>query len=176
MCIRRPEGEDTQGLIHISEVSNTYVKDHNDFLTVGQEVEVKVIKVDTEKNKISLSIRALMPDPEGRGKRESKGESRENNNGNAPRAPKRNAGGGRRRGVASPKIENTEEGYNVLGEKLREARNWTNDLEPSLPVIRSASRRTFSISKEKEGKSACNGGFAFFFPLMVFSICQLYNA
>ena len=78
------EGEDTQGLIHISEVSNTYVKDINDFLTVGQEVEVKVIKVDTEKNKISLSIRALMPDPEGRGKRESKGESRENNNGNAP--------------------------------------------------------------------------------------------
>lgn len=115
------EGEDTQGLIHISEVSNTYVKDINDFLTVGQEVEVKVIKVDTEKNKISLSIRALMPDPEGRGKRESKGESRENTNGNAPRAPKRNAGGGRRRGVASPKIENTEEGYNVLGEKLREA-------------------------------------------------------
>ena len=54
------EGEDTQGLIHISEVSNTYVKDINDFLTVGQEVEVKVIKVDTEKNKISLSIRALL--------------------------------------------------------------------------------------------------------------------
>ena len=114
------EGENTQGLIHISEVSNTYVKDINDFLTIGQEVEVKVIKVDTEKNKISLSIRALMSDPEGRGKRESRGESRDNG-GNAQRAPKRNAGGGRRRGVASPKIENSEEGYNVLGEKLKEA-------------------------------------------------------
>ena len=114
------DGENTQGLIHISEVSNTYVKDINDFLTIGQEVEVKVIKVDTEKNKISLSIRALMPDPEGRGKRESRGES--NNSGsNAQRAPKRNTGGGRRRGVASPKIENTEGGYNVLGEKLKEA-------------------------------------------------------
>ena len=59
------EGQETQGLIHISEVSNTYVKDINDFLTVGQDVQVKVIKVDTEKNKISLSIRALMPNPEG---------------------------------------------------------------------------------------------------------------
>ena len=54
------EGENTQGLIHISEVSNTYVKDINDFLQVGQEVEVKVINVDPANNKISLSIRALL--------------------------------------------------------------------------------------------------------------------
>jgi general stress protein 13 len=56
------EGEaGTQGLVHISEVSNTYVKDINEFLTVGQEVEVKVIKLDEASKKISLSIRALLP-------------------------------------------------------------------------------------------------------------------
>ena len=35
------EGQETQGLIHISEVSNTYVKDINDFLTVARKYRSK---------------------------------------------------------------------------------------------------------------------------------------
>ena len=93
------EGQETQGLIHISEVSNTYVKDINDFLTVGQEVQVKVIKVDTEKNKISLSIRALMPDPEGNKNRKERSEK-------APRERnKRGALGARKRAPQQFKSE-----------------------------------------------------------------------
>ena len=34
------------GMIHISEVANTYVKDINDYLKVGEEVTVKVIGID----------------------------------------------------------------------------------------------------------------------------------
>ncbi len=45
------------GLIHISEVADTYVKDVNDFLKLEQQVKVKVISID--KGKIGLSIKQL---------------------------------------------------------------------------------------------------------------------
>lgn len=55
--------EETQGLVHISEITYGFVKEINDFLTVGQEVNVKVLEVDEEAGKISLSIRALLEAP-----------------------------------------------------------------------------------------------------------------
>ncbi|ASN04896.1 S1 domain-containing post-transcriptional regulator GSP13 [Virgibacillus necropolis] len=55
--------DETQGLVHISEVTHGYVKDINDHLTVGDEVNVKVLNVDSEKNKVSLSIRATEEAP-----------------------------------------------------------------------------------------------------------------
>lgn len=48
------------GLVHISEVAGTFVADVHDFLTVGQEVSVKVLSVSPE-GKISLSIRQAQP-------------------------------------------------------------------------------------------------------------------
>ncbi len=47
------------GLIHISQISAERVADINTVLKVGQEVEVKIIDIDNEKNRVSLSIRAL---------------------------------------------------------------------------------------------------------------------
>ena len=44
------------GLIHISEISDSYIKDLNTVLTVGQEVEVKVLTIAAD-GKISLSLR-----------------------------------------------------------------------------------------------------------------------
>ncbi|WAA09475.1 S1 domain-containing RNA-binding protein [Fervidibacillus albus] len=44
------------GLVHISEVADTYVKDINDYLKVGDEVEVKVMNVEKD-GKIGLSIK-----------------------------------------------------------------------------------------------------------------------
>lgn len=60
--------EETQGLVHISEIAHSYVKDIHDYLSVGDEVNVKVIKVDDRK--ISLSIRATEPAPERMDKRQ----------------------------------------------------------------------------------------------------------
>lgn len=48
--------EKKTGLVHISEVSSTYVADINEHLKVGDTVKAKVIKID-EKGKISLSIK-----------------------------------------------------------------------------------------------------------------------
>ena len=47
------------GLIHISQIANRRIGKPDEVLTVGDEVEAKIIAVDEEKQKISLSIRAL---------------------------------------------------------------------------------------------------------------------
>lgn len=54
---------DITGLVHISEVSQDFVKDIHTVLSVGDSVKVKVLKSDDEK-KISLSIKkAVEPKP-----------------------------------------------------------------------------------------------------------------
>ena len=47
------------GLIHISQIANRRIEKPSEVLTVGDEVEAKITAVDEEKQKISLSIRAL---------------------------------------------------------------------------------------------------------------------
>ena len=49
------------GLVHISEIANTYVSDVHEHLTEGQEVMVKILKID-EAGKISLSIKKAQED------------------------------------------------------------------------------------------------------------------
>ncbi|MBY6038514.1 RNA-binding protein S1 [Fictibacillus nanhaiensis] len=46
----------TTGLVHISEVADNYVKDINEFLKVGDQVEVKVMSIEKD-GKIGLSIK-----------------------------------------------------------------------------------------------------------------------
>jgi len=84
----------TQGLVHISEITNGYVENINDHLSIGDEVKVKVLEVNEERNKVSLSIRAT----------ETK-----------PATPKSNAGNNNGK---SP--EDNEVGFNTLKEKLQE--------------------------------------------------------
>jgi general stress protein 13 len=55
--------EETQGLVHISEVAHGFVKDIHDHVKVGDEVAVKVLSVDEESKRISLSIRATENPP-----------------------------------------------------------------------------------------------------------------
>lgn len=57
--------ENKTGMVHISEVANTYVSDIRQHLTEGQEVKVVVIGVDG--GKVNLSIKRLeAPKPAGR--------------------------------------------------------------------------------------------------------------
>ena len=48
------------GLIHISQIANKHVAKPQDELKIGQEVEAKIIAIDDEKKRVSLSIRALI--------------------------------------------------------------------------------------------------------------------
>lgn len=74
--------ENKTGMVHISEVANTYVSDIRQHLTEGQDVKVMVI--GTDNNKINLSIKRLEPKPQ----------RSENNS-----RPYRNNGGQRREGA-----------------------------------------------------------------------------
>ncbi|MCB0253682.1 MAG: S1 RNA-binding domain-containing protein, partial [Anaerolineae bacterium] len=51
------------GLVHISEISHEMVNDPKDALQVGEEVRVRVIKLDRERERIGLSIKQLLPSP-----------------------------------------------------------------------------------------------------------------
>ena len=53
-----------EGLIHISELAHTRVFRASDIVSEGQEVEVKVLSVDTDAQRISLSLKALQARPE----------------------------------------------------------------------------------------------------------------
>ena len=48
------------GLIHISQIADHRIGKPEDVLSEGQEIDVKIIDIDTEKKRISLSIRALL--------------------------------------------------------------------------------------------------------------------
>ena len=56
-----PDGR--SGLVHISEIANTYVSDVNEFLKLGDKVKVRVLAV-TPDGKINLSIKKAEPAPE----------------------------------------------------------------------------------------------------------------
>ncbi|GGA22944.1 30S ribosomal protein S1 [Paenibacillus physcomitrellae] len=51
------------GLVHVSEIAWNHVDKPADVLSEGDQVKVKVLKVDPEKGKISLSIKAATPGP-----------------------------------------------------------------------------------------------------------------
>ncbi len=52
------------GLIHISQIANQRVDKVADLLSVGQEVETKITEIDAESQRISISMRALLPEEE----------------------------------------------------------------------------------------------------------------
>jgi small subunit ribosomal protein S1 len=51
------------GLLHITDLAWKRVRHPSDVLTVGQEVSAKVLKFDTEKNRVSLGIKQMGDDP-----------------------------------------------------------------------------------------------------------------
>ena len=55
-------GNGKSGLVHISEIANTFVNDVHDFLQEGQDV--KVLVLSAENGKINLSIKKTQPRPE----------------------------------------------------------------------------------------------------------------
>ncbi|WP_067841584.1 S1 domain-containing post-transcriptional regulator GSP13 [Amphibacillus sediminis] len=85
--------DQVQGLVHISEVTHGFVKEINDFLAVGDEVKVKILSIDEEANKYSLSIRATEEPPKST---------------TEPKKPKQ------------PKAAQSEQGFNTLKDKLNE--------------------------------------------------------
>lgn len=51
------------GMLHVADISHGRVNKPSDVLTIGQELDVKVLKVDPGKQRISLGLKQLQPDP-----------------------------------------------------------------------------------------------------------------
>jgi S1 RNA binding domain protein len=60
--MQQPDGEKFMGMVHISEISRSYVNEIHDFITEGQSVRVKVIGINPQ-GKISLSMKQLEEAP-----------------------------------------------------------------------------------------------------------------
>jgi uncharacterized protein len=57
-------GVHQDGLVHVSELSNRFVKDASEVVKVGQIVKVQVLNADTKAKRIALSMKALAAPPE----------------------------------------------------------------------------------------------------------------
>jgi len=53
-----------EGLLHISEIDWKHVKDAKEYFKTGDEVEVKLLDIDSRTGKIKLSRKVLLPKPE----------------------------------------------------------------------------------------------------------------
>jgi uncharacterized protein len=56
-------GVKQDGLVHVSEISHTYITDPNEVLKLNQKVNVKVMEVDTARKRIALSIKQTLEAP-----------------------------------------------------------------------------------------------------------------
>ena len=50
-------------LLHSSEVSHLKISNLNDLFTVGEKIKVKILEIDNENMRMSLSVKAMIPDP-----------------------------------------------------------------------------------------------------------------
>ena len=82
------------GLVHVSQISHEFLENPTTALTIGQEVDAKIIKLDCAEKKMTLSIKALEPKPETAERK--------------PRAPKAEDGEGKEK-VRKPRAPKAEE-------------------------------------------------------------------
>jgi protein Tex len=61
-------GVHRDGLVHVSELTHNWVADPREAVKVGEIVKVKVLEVDKQRERISLSIKALLPPPAATGR------------------------------------------------------------------------------------------------------------
>ncbi|MBR2903092.1 MAG: bifunctional 4-hydroxy-3-methylbut-2-enyl diphosphate reductase/30S ribosomal protein S1 [Clostridia bacterium] len=65
------------GLVHVSQISHEFLENPTTALTIGQEVDAKILKLNCEEKKMTLSIKALEPKPEVADKKKAEGEEGE---------------------------------------------------------------------------------------------------
>lgn len=80
--------KDVDGLVHVSQISNEWLENPTAALKVGDEVEAKILEIDTEKEKMTLSIKALLPDSDVKKVNPNRQRKAEEGNNEAPKARK----------------------------------------------------------------------------------------
>lgn len=104
-------GAFTDGLVHVSQLSNSFVKDVGSFVSVGQEVKVKLLEANSETGRISLTMRegdSSRTKTQQQAGSTSDGDSR-------PRAPRKSAGATGQRRAEARKTSKFVKGQELTG-------------------------------------------------------------
>jgi elongation factor Ts len=94
-------GAATDGLLHISQLSVGYVADVKEVISEGQDVEVRITKIDAEKNQVALTLLSQAQEVEAK------------DSANAPRPARAGGGGGGRRDDSAVLKALTEKGWST---------------------------------------------------------------
>lgn len=100
-----------EGLVHISQISHKHIATPADVLKPGQEVKVKALNVDPERQRLGLSMKALEERPKGE----------DNDNRRGGRRPRRN--NNRNAMNNAPEEETGFSMGDLIGDKLKDLRN-----------------------------------------------------
>ena len=135
-------GNRKTGLVHISEVSNSYIKDIKDVLTVGDEVQVKVMEISGD-GKVSLSIRRASAD--------SSEENVEEKTKFQKTAPRNQEGQGFKKPYAAKSAPSFE--------KKSPSQAKVNDFDAMMSsFLKDSEDRLTSLKRNTEGKRGGRGG------------------
>ncbi|XP_010937186.1 polyprotein of EF-Ts, chloroplastic [Elaeis guineensis] len=104
-------GAFTNGLVHVSRLSDEYVKDVASFVSVGQEVTVRIVEVNKESGRISLTMR----DTDEPRKIQQRRDTPADGSNNKPRAARKNAARSNQKDGAVQKISKFVKGQNLVG-------------------------------------------------------------
>ncbi len=105
-------GVHQDGLVHVSQLADRFVKDPSEVVKVGQKVRVTVTEVDLPRKRIALSMKA---NPQIGVQREQRTAP------NAPRAPQSGGGHPPHRPASRPSIEPNAGGWNALADAFDQA-------------------------------------------------------
>lgn len=159
-------GAFTDGLVHVSMLSDSYVKDVGSVVSVGQEVKVKLIEANMETGRISLSMRENYDSSKTQQRKDSSGSNDRTGSGRSPSKPNQRRGDGRRSSkfAVGQDLEGTvknmnrsgsfislpdgEEGFLPITEELEEGFG-THMGETSLEVGQEVSVRVLRMSRGK---------------------------
>ncbi|MFD1670581.1 S1 domain-containing RNA-binding protein [Agrilactobacillus yilanensis] len=153
-------GDHQTGLVHISEISENYVKDIHDVLTVGDEVTVKVLSM--KEGKIGLSIRKAEDHP--------KPSAHTNNNSHASRTSTNHSSNnshGDHAGSSSNSHFNNSKNYNHRSNNAgsrnqfggSKQNNNSKDFDSLLSgFLKESEDRLTSLKRNTEGKRGGRGG------------------
>lgn len=150
-------GEGKNGLVHISEISEGYVKDINDVLETGQVVEVLVTNI-AEDGKIALSIRRVNSDgsvEEHKPNRPGNDSRREQNSDNRASRPAKSY-----QDQKAPKTSNRPS-FNKPSQSGFSNSNYgkTNDFDSLMSdFLKDSDDRLTSLKRNTEGKRGGRGG------------------
>ncbi|HWZ52251.1 MAG TPA: Tex family protein [Granulicella sp.] len=110
-------GVHQDGLVHISELSNRFIKDPSEAVKAGQIVKVKVLSADIKTKRIALSMKALMAGGQGAGNRPAQGaQGAQGNSGGGNRQQQQRPQG---KPPAAPKPATMEEKLALLSTKWK---------------------------------------------------------